>query len=561
MHRAIIVLLSACLVSAQTPPGAVPQTPAQTAPVIKVTTHLVQVSVVVHDRKGEPVGDLKKEDFVLSDNSQEQQIRLFAIENGRSGGEPAQPLPPGVFANREWKSAGGSAPAAALPRAVTVILLDGLNTRFQDQQAAKQGLIGFLSQIQPGDRVALYSLSNGLTVLHDFNSDAASLIEAVKRYKAGSSWKLDASTPSDLSSGNDALDAYLGAADDRVNAFYQARRLETTLEALSAIANHLAGIPERKNLIWLSDGFPLFVGTRQNGSAGREFQDFSGPMQQAVRTLNSAGVAIYPVDARGLATRADIIPGQSARSPLRIGPDVRVQSPRPSREDVRAAQDFTDTQETMRDIAERTGGRAFLNNNDISGAIRSAVSDTEASYALAYSPNHNQWNGEFREIKIKVRRSGLEVRYRKGYFALPENSGSPEVVQAAVADAAASPLASTGLGLRADIVSRPTAENPKAHLHLVIETNNVNFTLDEKHQWAAALDLLLLVRDAHGGTIHQVPRAVLLSLKPDQYEMLRKNGISMTLVLEAPPDAGGVRAIARDRTNGALGSLDIPLAK
>jgi VWFA-related protein len=561
MPRYMAVFVGFYMVSAQAAPAAPPQPQLPPSPIIKVTSHLVQVSVAVHDKTGSPVTNLKKEDFALYDNGQEQQIRLFAVENSGSVVPPVPPLPAGVFANREWNVRGSSGRTSLLPRAVTVILLDGLNTRFQDQQAAKQGLIGFLSQIQPGDRVALYLLSNGLKVLHDFTSDTASLIEAVNRYKSGSFWTLDASTASDAHFGRDEMDAYLSAVGDRVTEFYQARRLETTLEALTAIANHLAGIPGRKNLIWLSDGFPLFVGTRVNGSAGREFQDYSGPMQQAVRTLNSVGVAIYPVDARGLATSADIIPGQSVRTPLRISPDVHNQPPRPTHEDVRAAQDFADSQETMRDVAERTGGRAFLNGNDIAGAIRSAVSDAEVSYELAYSPSHNQWVGQFREIKVKVKRPGLDVRYRKGYFAAPENAGDPEILKADVAGAAASPLASTGLGLRADIVSRPTAETPKAHLHLVIETNNVNFALNEKNQWAAFLDLWLLVRDTHGGTIHQVPRAINLSLKQDQYEMVQKNGISMTLVLEAPPDAGGVRAIARDRTNGALGSLDIPLGK
>jgi hypothetical protein len=243
---------------------------------------------------------------------------------------------------------------------------------------------------------------------------------------------------------------------------------------------------------------------------------------------------------------------------------AQTQQPPPgqvSREDVRAAQDFRNSQETMRDIAERTGGRAFLNDNDISGAIRSAIDDTQVSYALVFSPNHNQWDGKFREIKIKVNRPGLDVRYRKGYYAMPDSASDPEQVQASVASAAASALTSTGLGLRADIVSRPTEETPKVHLHLVIETNNVNFTLNENNQWAASLDLLLVVRDGKGGTIHQVSRAINLSLKQDQYEMLQKNGISMTLVLEAPPDTGSVRAIARDRPTGALGSLDVPLVK
>src|ERR1044071_1813247 len=125
-------------------------TAAQPSPAIKVTTHLVQVNVVVHGRKNEPAADLTKNDFTIFDNGRPQQIATFAMESSRPA-DPKQPnlvLPPNTFTNRiEVRP--------ATPKAVTVILLDMLNTRFEDQTYAKKQLIEFLQQLNPEDSVAL----------------------------------------------------------------------------------------------------------------------------------------------------------------------------------------------------------------------------------------------------------------------------------------------------------------------------------------------------------------------------------------------------------------------
>jgi VWFA-related protein len=568
MRRPCIALLIAGLVSAQSPPVAQTapvQLPAQPSPVIKITTHLVQVSLVAHDKKGQPVSDLKKEDFTLYDKGQEQQIRTFAMETSKpsaaTGAAEPKALPAGVVSNRVWSAHGmESSRAASLPNAVTVILLDGLNSRFQDQHAAKTGLLKFLQQIQPNDQVAIYTLGNGLKVLHDFTSDTASLLRAMDRYKAGSSWQLDASTPVDAATGNDDMDDFLNGADDKINTFYTQRRIETTLAALETIAAHLSGMAGRKNLIWLSGSFPLFAGLNADGSAGPDTVGYSDQLQRTLRMLTQVSIAVYPVDSRGLMTSIDQMPsmGAASRAPMRGG---RMQLPGQSRGDQRARNNILDTQATMHEVADRTGGRAFMNNNDIGAAIRKAVEDTEVSYVIGYSPTHNEWDGKFREIKVKVNRPGVEIRYRKGYFALPENPSDERARQIAVAAAANSPLASTGLGLLAKVL--PPAANADltaARLNLVVETKDVAFSLNEKNLWAADLDVLMVVRDSNNKALHELSRTVHLGMKQEQYEAFQKTGIGITMTIETPPKSARVRAVVRDAASGALGSLDIPLA-
>src|SRR5215831_10038510 len=269
--------------------------------VLKVTTRLVQISVVVHDKNGMPVRDLTKEDFALFDKGQEQKILFFSKESSEVPLVNAPPLEPGVVSNRFANfTSGGQKHLAPLPTSLTVILLDGLNTSFTDQHYAKEALIKFLNQIQPGDRVAIYTLTNGLRVLHDFTSDTESLLSALAKHRNQESSALSASSYDDANTGDDNLDAFLDLSNDAIANFYQARRVETTLSALEAIAHHLAGMPGRKNLIWLSGGFPAIVGQNVDGSLSNDFQTYSDQIKRAMRTINDIGLAIYPVDARGL---------------------------------------------------------------------------------------------------------------------------------------------------------------------------------------------------------------------------------------------------------------------
>jgi VWFA-related protein len=552
------IVLSLCLIQGQTIATQSPQQVQEQqgnidTPVIKVTTRLVQVNVVVHNKKGEPVGDLTKDDFVLFDKGQEQKILFFSKEGSEAPPANLPPLAPGVVSNRYTNFTSGSEKhLAPLPTSLTVILLDGLNTAFTDQHYAKEALIKFLNQLQPGDRVAIYTLTNGLRVLHDFTSDTASLLAAFTNHRNQDSSALSASTYDDANTGDDNLDAFLDRSNEAIATFYQARRAQTTLDALQTIAHHLAGMPGRKNLIWLSGSFPALVGLGPDGSPGRDFQDFSDEMQRAMRTLNGSGIAIYPVDARGLmgifATMPSMSPESRGRNPARGRAPV----------DQRAQNQILQTQGTMREIADRTGGRAFMNTNDLTGAIRRAMDDARVTYVLAYSPSHDQWDNKFREIKIKLNRPGLDARYRKGYYAYSEDPSDPKLRKAILSEAASTPLASTGLGMMAAVTEAPTPENPRTSIRTVLDAHEVAFARNGEGKHEATLDLLLVVFDDKGKPLHQVVRTVRLNMEEAAYGTVLKNGMVVNVDSEAPLKSARVRLIVHDLSSGLVGSVDLP---
>ena len=532
------------------------QSGTQEGGVLRVTTRLVQISVVVHDKNGMPVRDLTKEDFALFDKGQEQKILFFSKETSEAPRVNAPPLEPGVVSNRFANyTSEGQKHLAAIPASLTVILLDGLNTGFTDQHYAKEALIKFLNQLQPGDRVAIYTLSNGLRILHDFTSDTGVLLEALAKHRNQTSFALDNSSYDDANTGDDNLDTFLDQANERVANFYQARRIQTTLEALETISRHLAGMPGRKNLIWLSGSFPAIVGQGTDGAPGQDFQNFSDEIQRALRTVNDVGISIYPVDARGLMGAFATMPSMDASS---RGPNPRRgRGPQPV--DQRAQNQILQTQGTMHEIADRTGGRAFMNSNDLTGAIRRAIDDSRFTYVLAYTPSHNQWDGKFREIKIRLKRPSLEARYRQGYFAYPDNPSDTKARETVLAAAASTPLASTGLGLLATVAQAPTADTPRTVIRVGMDAHEVSFSRNAEGKHEATLDVFVVVFDDSGKALHQQVRTIRLSLDQTLYDQLMAKGILMNADSEAPAKSARARVVVHDVSSGLVGSLDLPL--
>jgi VWFA-related protein len=196
-----------------------------------------------------------------------------------------------------------------------------------------------------------------------------------------------------------------GQALGQLQDFNMLNRVRTTLWGMEGIGNHLARLPGRKNLVWISGSFPFSIGLGDNiMDPSREHRSFGDEAERASRALNQANVSIYPVDARGL---IGLPPALGAASQMRAntkGPP-RVVSMAP------------DGHDTMQILAEKTGGRAFFNTNDLRGALRQALDDAEVTYTIGFYPASGSLDNKFHELKVKVDRKGVDVRHRKGYFA------------------------------------------------------------------------------------------------------------------------------------------------
>ena len=545
MRRLFSCLLALALVTAAAPaqapapPPKAPQAAPQEAPPVRVTTRLVQVSVVVKDRKGKPVDGLTRDDFRLSEDGKPQQVQMFAVEKLELA-PAAAPPPPGTFSN--YLDQRGNR-----PNSVTVILLDGLNTRFQDQAYSRLQIIKFLKQLQPGDRIALYTLGRKLTILHDFTDDTGRLLRALERHRGRAAVELATSDFEPADTGDTELDAFLDDANTRISDFYTVNRVRVTIQALELISQHLAGFPGRKNLVWVSSAFPFHIGmdSMELGST-RDRRVFGDEITRAVRALNAANTAIYPVDASGL----------EAPFPTPTGP-VRGRAGLPPRTLGLARYDRLDT---MNDLAERTGGRAFYNTNDIQGAIRRAIDDSQVSYVLGFYPTHEEWTGKYHKLKVQMTRPRLNARYRQGYFALPEPSFNENEAERMMKATAWNPLDATGLrvAVRAWQFYVAGADRIKLELHFVPQDVRL---IKRDGQYVGALELVFSQRTGNGKVYSTRVYRQGLKISEQGYERIMTEGMTLSRDFDLLRDAELVMVVVRDPESGQMGSVRIPLDK
>ena len=498
------------------------------AQVLQVTTHLVEVSVVAQGKSGGPAAGLTQEDFVLLDEGRPQQIAFFRSEASRAERSTVRPLPPNVFSNK----------LDAAPDGATVILFDGLNTRLPDQAYAQQQILKFMRQLKPEDHVALYVMGRGPRVLQDFNRDTSALVNALADCKAAAAASLEAPMYDPAVGAPAHFEAWLGELAFGLYDYYGKDRAFRTVRALIAIANHLESVAGRKNLIWVSGSFPVSIGggsilASQKLAMGE--RDASPEIERAVRAFSKANLAIYPVDARGLIAAQEYV-GSLMQPELR-NPDTA---------------EFA----TMQMLADRTGGRAFYNNNDLAAAFRRAADDARMTYVLGYYPSHKDWKGKFRKIEVEVKRPGVELHYRRGYFAQPDEPVDSKYRERVLEAALWNPMDATGLGLTVQVTPKTAGA-----LDLALQITSRDITFRRKDdRWECGLDTWLVQLDHKEKQVKTDARVNNLRLDQATFDRAKEaGGLVLMERLSPAPDARLLRVLVRDVTSGALGSLTVPL--
>jgi VWFA-related protein len=554
----ICFLLAWCAspVCAQNPPQDKDKSQTQPSAVLKTTTRLVEINIVVQDKKGEPFEGLKKEDFTIRDQGQEQQIAVFATHSATSADRlPIPKLPSNVFTNRFDR-------AGQPPGSVTVILFDALNTSILDQVYARQQIVKFLKQLQPQDHVAIYVLTTQIKVLNEFTQDASSLLRAIERFSGSFSPQLDAANPGPIAdsaslTSNSAAGAtiasqlkeFLDGASGHLSDFANINRAETTTSAIEAIANHVASIPGRKSLVWVSGSFPISIGYDEDTmfQPGREHRDFGEEIDRAARALNQANMAIYPVDARGLMAPGFYGTSNGNRFHPRAAAQLRGLVP--------DQREF----DTMILLADRTGGKAFYNTNDIEGAVRRALDDGQLTYSLGFYPTHGKWDGKFHQLKVQVKEKGLTLRYRKGYFAKTEPAdGSPES-KTVLDDAALSPVEWTNLDVQVALGTfEPSSRNLPVQVGL--DTHELGFAQQEG-RWKTKVYVVFVQLGKGNKSLGREMETFDLNLKPETYDRLMQSGTKFSGNLTLSPEIESLRVVAEDASSNTIGTLTIPIKK
>ncbi len=526
---------------------------------IQVTTRLVQVAVVVRDKHG-AIADLTKSDFEILDKGKSRQIATFSVARASDRAAHAA-LPPNTFSNRLDRQ-------SESPVTATVLLFDSLNTKFKDQADARRQVLMFLKALDSESPVAIYALGNNLRIVHDFTQDQASLTRALERYRNSTSTILAnsqgdpaAASGVNLTAPGPATVATADTADlvaqilEPLQEYSIDRRVAITLSAMDAIASRMAGVPGRKNLIWISGAFPLSIGFDRSGlnGAGQRLGTYSGPMKDAAIAIDQANVSIYPVDARGLL----------ASNPLRTEmPKLHNQTGLGQATNMPTPEYMAGNQEieTMQLLADWTGGKAFYNSNDIRGAVKQATEDAEVAYTLGFYADEKDLDGSYHELKVKVARKGTDTRYRKGYFASPLLAVDSPPASAILKNALFSPADATALGLTASLT--PDAAHA-GNFILALGMDMQSLSLAARNsRWADMLNFVIAQQAATGVVLDAVQNSIKIDVTDENRDKLLKEGLTLNVAITPVPGLSQIRVAVMDQATGNIGSLRIvPPAK
>lgn len=406
--------------SAQT--KAVQNAPAPVA-TLKAAAQLVVVDVVATDSSQRPIHGLKASDFALTESGIPQVIKNFEEHTAPTTADAtkfaAMPaLPPGIFTNFTPTPANG---------AVNLILLDTLNTPMRDQSYVRQQFLAYLKATPPGTRIAIFGLTTRLILLQGFTSDPELLRRVMEKGRSKGSPLLDdqvggggiqnsqADTLEDMEiPGTEEMVANMRQFEAQQQSFQLQLRAKYTLDAMSQIAHYVAAIPGRKNLIWFSGSFPIDVLPDTTGNLPDPFAAMASSedeFRDTVSLLARSQVAVYPIDARGLFNS----PVMDASTSKNYGGARGIA--RMNQDQSKFFNDTASEQITMREMADSTGGHAFVNTNGLTKAVATAVEDGSNFYTISYTPTNPDRDGKLRKISVHVNRSGINLAYRKGYYA------------------------------------------------------------------------------------------------------------------------------------------------
>ncbi|HEU5022741.1 MAG TPA: VWA domain-containing protein [Bryobacteraceae bacterium] len=472
-------------------------------PILRSETRVVQIDVAVRDSRGLPVHGLSKEDFTVTDQGKLREIAIFSDNpNDQSDAQPLPPKPPpGVFSNR--------APSSGSPEHVTVILLDGILGSFDDFRPAQMNIMNLMAKIPGTERIAIYAAYMAspspyappvLAVIQDFTSDRDLLRKSIAAYRppAAITPAPPRGAPAHAIQHMERIEAATGGA----------HRAIAKLNFLREIGKHLAVLPGRKSLIWITDGFPASALMTQAPVADK-----------TIAALNDSNVALNPIHMHG------VVP------PSALG--------------------------GIEELAKATGGQVYYRGNDIGGAVLHAVQASRSDYTLGFYLNDSERDGKFHQLAVRVDRPGVALHYRRGYIAETASAKLPSAKEDLDA-ARLNPVDANAIGIsvRPEVV--PGQPEVTLRLRMSIDSQGLSLQQDGEAS-AGKVEEKIVELDERGAILGQIEDTKLFRIPGNALERFYTAGVSWEQRMRMMPGAAAVRVIIRDSASGRVGSLNVPL--
>ena len=541
----------------------------QSPPVFRTGTTAVLLDIVVRDRRGRPVRDLRPDEITVLEDGAPREVKSFRLIEGTAG-DAALATP-------------GSGVVQPDPlRRVTLVSLVfdhlGQNSRKLAQKAAQDYL---KKPLPTGQWVAVFSLDNRLHMLQDFSRDVGALSAAVDRATTTVAKEDAAPLPgasreqagpvqygqagggaaNPATAGTDAVAQQMREMTDRMQALATtietSQRGHATFYPLMALAKAQGGLEGRKAILLFSEGL-------QVPSAVEEV------FQATISEANRANVSVYAIDARGLDTSRDLAAAGAALDKAgRVSQQAMAKRgaggtsmDEVQNDDLVLSSFKSSTQSVLRELAEDTGGALIANTNDLGKGLDRVTADLASYYEIAYAPKNTEADGSFRTIEVKVARKGVDVTSRSGYFALPANDAAPllpfELPLLAAAAAATPPHA---FDFQAGVFRfHETARGRQ--FTLVTEVPVAALAVDEDRkakQYHIRFTVMALVKDANGTVVERLSNAYPLEGPLENLPQLQRGNVVFKRQLWLPAGRYTVTTVVRDQQADHTSVRQLPL--
>ncbi|MGH9139552.1 MAG: VWA domain-containing protein [Vicinamibacterales bacterium] len=521
---------------AQQPTAAQPPNQGQ-PPVFRAGINYVRVDVIISDKNGNPVSDLHESDFDVSEDGKPQKIETFKLIKLDGGTAESLKEPPKEIRNDFDEET----EAARDDVRLFAIFLDDYHVRRGASMAVRGQLAKFIdTQIGPSDMVGvMYPLESTGSVR--MTRDHSAVSRGLQGF-LGRKYEYEPK--------NQFEEQYAHYPTETVERV----RNQVSLSALKGLIIHMGSLKEgRKSLILVSEGYTYMVPPQMRNADAQQpgagnpnaFNPLAGQndinedraawsagldmdsdLREIYDTANRNNVAIYAVDPRGLpGFEFDINEGVGLQTDTKY---------------------LNSTMDSLRSLAENTDGRAIVNRNDIAAGMKQITRDSSAYYLIGYNSLQAPTDGKFHEIKVKVKRPGVQVRARRGYWALnreevarataPAKPAVPKPVEAAIANAIVRPSRAS---VMRSWVGMSRGQNGKTRVTFVWEP----------------------LPKAPGDRPREEPaRVSLMAIAPDGSPSFRGKVPDVALASTSPATAAGAGAATPGRSPSRV-SFDVPPGK
>jgi len=515
---------------------------------LTANTELVLVAAQVKGSDGKPLLGLKQQDFVLRSDGKPLPIGIFeeslrTATKSTAQTKTAQPAPLNRTSN---------VPDSGMPDQILIIALDLVNTTFLDQNRAKQQLLKYLAAEKADRHFALVAITpHGLAQIHNFSSDPAVLLEALRRIETSTAKDVTMTPPLPSITAAGQFGTRLSPADEFNSmavafpkgqayiAYTQKLQAKATLTALMQIAQAYAGVPGRKSVIWLTGGMPVllyeaFAGGINNFSAMNGDAELTADYEQVFDAMNNANIAIYGVDVKGVKMST----GLSTAPRNLIYPSRMVKS-------------GENNDDAIKVLSAATGGKACTANTELKDCIDEAVDDSNSYYQLGfYVPQQDRKPG-WHKLKVELVSGRGSVRSRTKYYLASQTAPAEKEINRTLRDATAAKIDYTGIAFsveRQQATQSALATAPM--MRIIVSAGSVLLTPGHPQ---LSYDIATVALNDSGDPATDL-RVVHLNLSPEQTQSALNKGWAY---FDPAPGTStqAVKYVLRDNGTGRIGSL------